>query len=55
MPPLSLTLKIVVDYREVVQRLVKMDLRLAVVHLVDAHYCSDPGKFISGITFFIFL
>ena len=50
MPPLSLTLKIVVDYREVVQRLVKMDLRLAAVH-----YCSDPGKFISGITLFIFL
>lgn len=21
--------------------------RLAVVHLVDSHYCSDPGKFIS--------
>ncbi len=34
--------------REVVQRLVKMDLRLAAVHLVDSHYCSDPAKFISG-------
>lgn len=33
--------------REVVQQLVKLDLRLAAVHLVDAHYCSDPGKFIS--------
>jgi len=33
--------------REVVQRLGKMDLRLAAVHLVDSHYCSDPGKFIS--------
>lgn len=23
------------------------DFRLAAVHLVDSHYCSDPGKFIS--------
>ena len=21
--------------------------QLAAVHLVDAHYCSDPGKFVS--------
>nr|ACO11767.1 ATP-binding domain 1 family member B [Lepeophtheirus salmonis] len=24
-----------------------LDVRLAAVHLVDAHYCSDPGKYIS--------
>ena len=23
------------------------DFRLAAVHLVDSHYCSDPAKFIS--------
>jgi len=33
--------------RDVVARLGKLDLRLAAVHLVDSHYCSDPGKFIS--------
>ncbi|XP_023331962.1 GPN-loop GTPase 2 [Eurytemora carolleeae] len=34
--------------RDIIGRLVKKDVRLAAVHLVDAHYCSDPGKFISG-------
>lgn len=33
--------------RDIIGRLVKKDVRLAAVHLVDAHYCSDPGKFIS--------
>merc|ERR1719430_2248605 len=33
--------------RDVVDRLIKLDVRLAAVHLVDSHYCSDPGKFIS--------
>lgn len=33
--------------RQIVQTLLKWGLRLAAVHLVDAHYCSDPAKFIS--------
>jgi GTPase SAR1 family protein len=28
-------------------RLAKAGYRLAAVHLADAHYCADPGKFIS--------
>ncbi|WAR00353.1 GPN2-like protein [Mya arenaria] len=31
----------------IVQRLIKMDIRLVAVHLVDSHYCSDASKFIS--------
>jgi len=31
----------------VFQSLGKLNLRLVAVHLVDSHYCSDPGKFIS--------
>lgn len=33
--------------RNVVRQLEKWDFRLAAVHLVDAHHCSDPTKFIS--------
>lgn len=33
--------------RDIVTRLVKLDIRLCAVNLVDSHYCSDPGKFIS--------
>ncbi|XP_025899180.1 GPN-loop GTPase 2 [Nothoprocta perdicaria] len=33
--------------RNVFARLAKWDFRLAAVHLVDSHYCTDPGKFIS--------
>jgi len=33
--------------KEVVEKLVASDVRLAAVHLVDSHYCSDPAKFIS--------
>ncbi|XP_068755002.1 GPN-loop GTPase 2-like isoform X2 [Montipora capricornis] len=33
--------------RNVVRRLEKWDFRLTAVHLVDAHHCSDPAKFIS--------
>jgi len=33
--------------RNVVRQLEKWDCRLAAVHLVDAHHCSDPTKFIS--------
>nr|ACO10350.1 ATP-binding domain 1 family member B [Caligus rogercresseyi] len=32
--------------KNIIQRL-GHNLRLAAVHLVDAHYCSDPGKYIS--------
>ena len=24
-----------------------MDVRLCAVHLVDSHYCTDPGKFVA--------
>ncbi|XP_015772111.1 PREDICTED: GPN-loop GTPase 2-like [Acropora digitifera] len=33
--------------RNVVRQLEKRDFRLTAVHLVDAHHCSDPTKFIS--------
>ena len=33
--------------RNVVQALGKRNHRLTAVHLVDAHHCSDPAKFIS--------
>jgi len=33
--------------KDVVSKLVQDDVRLAAVHLVDSHYCSDPAKFIS--------
>lgn len=31
----------------IVERLLKENVRLAAVHLVDSHYCSDPAKFIA--------
>ena len=33
--------------RNILQQLQKWDYRLAAVHLVDSHYCSDPAKFIA--------
>ncbi|XP_009332939.1 PREDICTED: GPN-loop GTPase 2 [Pygoscelis adeliae] len=33
--------------KNVFARLAKWNFRLAAVHLVDSHYCTDPGKFIS--------
>lgn len=33
--------------RNIIQRLEKLGYRLVVVHLVDAHYCTDPAKYIS--------
>jgi len=33
--------------QSLVAELVSGDFRLAAVHLVDSHYCSDPGKFIA--------
>ncbi|NWX06771.1 GPN2 GTPase, partial [Caloenas nicobarica] len=33
--------------KNVFAQLAKWDFRLAAVHLVDSHYCTDPGKFIS--------
>ncbi|OWK54131.1 GPN-loop GTPase 2 [Lonchura striata] len=33
--------------KNVLAQLAKWDFRLAAVHLVDSHYCTDPGKFIS--------
>ncbi|NXD31447.1 GPN2 GTPase, partial [Spelaeornis formosus] len=33
--------------RDVFAQLTKWGFRLAAVHLVDSHYCTDPGKFIS--------
>ncbi|NXO63937.1 GPN2 GTPase, partial [Phainopepla nitens] len=33
--------------KDVFARLAEWNFRLAAVHLVDSHYCTDPGKFIS--------
>ena len=33
--------------RNIFAQLVRWEYSLAAVHLVDSHYCSDPGKFIS--------
>ncbi|KAM7083188.1 GPN2 GTPase, partial [Ciconia maguari] len=33
--------------KNVFVQLAKWNFRLAAVHLVDSHYCTDPGKFIS--------
>ncbi|RKP10081.1 GPN-loop GTPase [Thamnocephalis sphaerospora] len=35
--------------KRIVDRLQKLDYRLAAVHLVDAHYCTDPAKYISAL------
>ncbi|CAG8770204.1 1760_t:CDS:2, partial [Acaulospora morrowiae] len=31
----------------IIEKLQKLDYRLVTVHLVDAHYCTDPTKYIS--------
>ncbi|KAK9693640.1 hypothetical protein K7432_013812 [Basidiobolus ranarum] len=33
--------------KNIVDKLQKLDFRLVAVHLVDAHYCTDPTKYIS--------
>lgn len=36
--------------KKVIMKLIqKLDLRLVAVHLVDAHLCSDPGKYVSAL------
>ncbi|XP_058097463.1 GPN-loop GTPase QQT1 isoform X4 [Magnolia sinica] len=36
--------------KKVISKLIKkMNLRLTAVHLVDAHLCSDPGKYVSAL------
>ncbi|CAI9777187.1 unnamed protein product [Fraxinus pennsylvanica] len=36
--------------KRVIMKLIKkLNLRLTVVHLVDAHLCSDPGKYVSAL------
>ncbi|KAF3446545.1 hypothetical protein FNV43_RR11725 [Rhamnella rubrinervis] len=36
--------------KSVIMKLIKnLDLRLTAVHLVDAHLCSDPGKYVSAL------
>lgn len=35
--------------KKVMLRLQEFNIRLCTVHLVDSHYCSDPGKFISTL------
>ncbi|KMZ67714.1 GPN-loop GTPase [Zostera marina] len=36
--------------KNVISKLVRdLDLRLAAVHLVDSHLCSDPGKYVSAL------
>ncbi|ONI33410.1 hypothetical protein PRUPE_1G422300 [Prunus persica] len=36
--------------KNVIMKLVKkLNLRLTAVHLVDAHLCSDPGKYVSAL------
>ncbi|MCL7027815.1 hypothetical protein MKW94_022986, partial [Papaver nudicaule] len=36
--------------KNVIEKLIKkLDLRLTAIHLVDAHLCSDPGKYVSAL------
>ncbi|XP_042413854.1 GPN-loop GTPase QQT1-like [Zingiber officinale] len=36
--------------KNIITKLVKkLDLRLTAVHLIDAHLCCDPGKYVSGL------
>ncbi|CAB3364447.1 Hypothetical predicted protein [Cloeon dipterum] len=35
--------------KNIMSQLVKFDLRLCSVQLIDSHHCSDPGKFISAL------
>ncbi|XP_068656364.1 GPN-loop GTPase QQT1 isoform X2 [Aristolochia californica] len=38
--------------KNVITKLIKkLNLRLTAVHLVDAHLCSDPGKYVSALLF----
>ncbi|KAM1464207.1 hypothetical protein ACFXTO_043896 [Malus domestica] len=38
------------NVKNVIMKLVKkLNLRLTAVHLVDAHLCSDPGKYVSAL------
>ncbi|RUS80609.1 hypothetical protein EGW08_011619 [Elysia chlorotica] len=33
--------------KNILEKLTSWDIRLTAVHLVDSHYCSDPGKFVA--------
>lgn len=33
--------------KNIIEKLNKLDYRLCTVNLIDSHYCTDPGKFIS--------
>lgn len=33
--------------KNLIENLVKLDYRLCTVNLIDSHYCTDPGKFVS--------
>lgn len=33
--------------KNILEQLTSWDLRLTAVHLVDSHYCTDPGKFVA--------
>ncbi|CAG5129456.1 unnamed protein product, partial [Candidula unifasciata] len=33
--------------KNLLEKLTSWDFRLTAVHLVDSHYCSDPGKFVA--------
>jgi len=33
--------------KNILDKLTSWDLRLTAVHLVDSHYCTDPGKFVA--------
>ncbi|XP_071955857.1 GPN-loop GTPase 2-like [Antedon mediterranea] len=35
------------SFKNILQKLLKLNFKLVAVHLVDSHYCSDPSKFIS--------
>lgn len=36
--------------KKVIMKLIKkLDLRLTAIHLIDAHLCSDPGKYVSAL------
>ncbi|KAK9124964.1 hypothetical protein Scep_013810 [Stephania cephalantha] len=38
------------NVRNIINKLMKkLDLRLTAIHLVDAHLCSDPGKYVSAL------
>lgn len=35
--------------KNIVQRMIALNYRVAVVNLVDSHYCTDPSKFIAAL------